>query len=762
MRTTVNFNQGWRFMRGDAPLASNKVFFDEAWEPVCLPHPVRLEPANCSNGANYQGPAWYRKRFTVGARFAGCAVFLTFDAAIHVADVWLDGVHVGRHLGGYLPFTLDLTDRIAPGTEHALAVRVDNSDTPDVPPGRPQNDVGPSGLDFCYWGGLYRSVRLVLTGKLHITDALLEDKVAGGGVFVTYPSVSAATATVAVKTQVRNAHDAPRTCTLETELVAPGGVVAASGSATHGIAAGGDHTFSQSFTVATPLLWHPDTPRLYTLRSVVRDGDHIADEQVIRVGIRSIRFDAEGGFIVNGTRLTASGANRHQEYVHVGAAMPGSGQYRDVMKLRAAGFVSVRPGHYPPDPAFMDACDERGLMCIIPTPGWQFFGGDAFRRTSYQNIRDMIRRDRNRPSVVLWEPILNETSYDEHYARDAHRITHKEYPGDQSYAAADETHHGHLFDVVYSGETSDKPKWVREYGDGVDNWTDQNGPSRVRRDWGEQAMLSQTAWHATQMSSMFADARLAGFNLWNAIDHNRGYHVNPFWGGILDLYRIPKFGYYLFQSQRDPHVMCDGIESGPMVFIASHWTYRSPSDVTVFSNCARVRLSLNGTVIGEQEPSRCAPNAHLPHPPFVFPGVAYEPGELAAEGMLDEVVVATHIVRTPGVARKVVLSADFCGKPLVADGSDLVMAYASICDARGTVVPYADAEVTFTVEGEGSLVGGAGIGANPARAIAGIVGIWVRATRRHGQVTVTASSFGLAQGCLTFPTEPATDVFSAA
>jgi len=278
--------------------------------------------------------------------------------------------------------------------------------------------------------------------------------------------------------------------------------------------------------------------------------------------------------------------------------------------------------------------------------------------------------------------------------------------------------------------------------------------------WAHAAQLDEVLLGHHGSSSGHNASRLCGACLWAGIDHQRGYHHQPFYGGVLDAMRLPKFSYYFFQSQRPPHVRGPGGAGGPMVFIANFATFLSPTAVTVFSNCQQVRLRLDGKEVDVRRPDE---GHRMAHPPFTFTvsgfsperstmlmnpaGVATaKPAELVAEGLIDGEVVAAYVVRPPGVARQLVLRADLCGRDLAADGADWMRVYAAVCDAHGTVCPFADDEVFFTVDGEGEMIGDAGIGANPTRAEAGIATALVRGTTTPGRLTVRASSFGLRDG----------------
>ena len=753
-----------------------------AWEKVNLPHSVRLEPLNASGGRNYQGVCWYRKTLNPDPTWAGKTVLLHFEGAMQVADVWLDGQKLTTHFGGYQPFVIDLTGKLTTGKPNLLLVRLDNSDNPEVPPGKPQNT-----LDFTYFGGLYRDVRLEVADPLHITDEVLANKIAGGGILVTYPQVSAEKAVVKIQTDIANDSQNPRRFVLRQDLLDATGAVVAIANQNADLPAKVGLSVVQSLEVTKPKLWHPLHPDLYSLHTTVLSDGKPVDARVTRLGLRRIEFKPEGMWI-NGEKFCALGVNRHQDHPYVGYALPNSQHYRDAKKLRDAGFTSFR-SHYPQDPAFLEACDELGIVCVISNPGWQFFGDQTWQERTFQNAKEMVRRDRNHACAVIWEPFPNETQYPESYARRLHDIVHEELPGDQCFTAGDPEigHAGKFIDVAWSRDpVAGKPFWGREWGDSVDNWGDQQGRVRVARGWGETPLITQAVNHAIKLDAMLkaagggpATTKLAGAGLWAGIDCYRGYHHQPFYGGPLDLFRLPKFSYYFFQSQRPPTVTVPGVESGPMVFIANYASCYSPATVTVFSNCEEVRFSENGKVVATQKPDA---GYVIEHPPFTFKakaanaekstyymtndnaanseaGYHYEASEYKAEGLIGGKVVATQSVKAPGVMRKIVLEVDESGRGLTADGADWIRVYAKVCDGRGTVHPFSNNLITFTIEGEGSLIGDASVGANPVAAEAGIATALVRASAKPGKITVKATSFGLENAETTIESKVSADRF---
>jgi len=663
---------------------------------------------------------------------------------MNVADVWLDGERVGGHMGGYLPFVLDLSERVDPGRDHLLAVRLHNRDNPITGP-KPLAE-----LDFNPYHGLYRPVYLIRSNRLHITDPLLADRPAGGGVFVTYPHVSPDSASVRVETHVRNEHRGPRTFRVRATLRAPGGaIVAADTSDRLTLSRGTDGKVGQDLTVARPRLWSPAAPNLYTLRCELLTDAGTVDGETVRVGIRRIGVSRDG-FSINGERLFLRGTNRHQEYPYIGYALSDAAHHRDARKIKEAGFDYVRLSHYPHAPALMDACDELGLAVMNCIPGWQYFNPDAaFTELQYRNCRDLIRRDRNHPCVVLWEVSLNESAMPPEFVARTHAIAHEEYPGDQCITAGWMKGYDVFLDARQHGgcRKEEGPCLVSEYGDweyyamnaGPDqaawkNLTPAESNSRQLRWQGEGAMLQQATNFQEAHNDNLATAAL-GDGLWVMYDYNRGYAPDIESSGCMDIFRLPKYSYHFFRSQRSAAERLRGASSGPMVFIASEWTTSSATDVRVFSNCDEVALSLNGLLLERKGPDRDRASTHLAHPPFTFRTGQFQPGTLEAVGFIAGRRAAHHVVRTPGAIDHLTLDLDLSVRGPDPERKDQVFCRASLRDARGTIVPDAWENVAFGVTGRAALVG-----ANPFSSDAGIASILIETEPRAGPTSVHALS----------------------
>lgn len=485
-------------------------------------------------------------------------------------------------------------------------------------------------------------------------------------------------------------------------------------------------------------------------------GKQVMDGGMVRAGIRKAEFRGKNGFWLNGKPYhQLIGGNRHQDFAYVGNALPNSQQWRDAKRLKEAGMTIIRAAHYPQDPSFMDACDELGLFIIVPTPGWQYWNKDPqWGEMVHQNTRDIIRRDRNHPCVLMWEPILNETRYPKDFALKALQITREEYPYEGSpVAAADLNSEGvkEHYDVLYDWADNigkgaldtDKCIFTREWGEYVDDWYAHNAINRAARSWGEQAQVTAALSLADTYGMMYRGQRqFIGGCQWHPFDHQRGYHPDAYLGGIYDAFRQKKYAFEMFRSQMD---------DTPMVFVAHEMTQFSDSDVVVFSNCDSVRLTaLNGWK------SVTLPVVHqpegTPHAPIIFKGFwnfwkareqsytnrRWQDVKLLAEGIKDGQVVCREEKMPSRRSTKIRLYADEMGKQLVADGSDFMVVVAEITDDNGNVRRLAREQVAFSVEGEGEIIGDAAIGANPRLVEWGSAPCLIRSTHRAGKIRIIA------------------------
>ena len=754
-RKVYSMNAAWRFIKTDITNAESIGFDDGKWEVVSLPHGLEYLPMEASGSINYQGVVWYRKHFTPDNALQGKKIFLHFEAIMGKCKVWVNGTLVNENFGGYLPVVSDVSKLLKWNQDNVIAVKADNSNDPLFPPGRPQQT-----LDFTYFGGIYRDCWLVAHNDVFVTDPNFENEVAGGGVFVSYDKVSEKSVIVNLKAHIRNDSSTNFKATVEYELCQKDGKIIKKSSENIVVFKGKAAYSIQGFEVKQPHLWSPDSPYLYNLNVYVKNNKgEVIDGFSKRIGIRSIEFKKLEGLWINGKPYgdKIMGTNRHQDFAVIGNAIPNSMQWRDAKKLRDAGLKVIRT-HYVIDPAFMDACDELGLFALVETPGWQFWNDEdpIFGERVYSDIRNMIRIHRNHASLFFWEPVLNETHYPDDFAKNAADICKQEYPYPYSYAAADDGSKGAEYFplLLRPKEVLDPSKtyFTREWGDNVDDWNAQNSDSRVARSWGEVPMLVQAKHYQLDYKRVYnQSSQVVGGCFWHSFDHQRGYHPDPFYGGIMDAFRQPKSSYYFFMAQRDNKKSDLIADSGPMVYIANEMTPFSPEDVTVYSNCDEVRLTVyqNGKTV-EYKKDRTLFN--IPSPIITFPSVISFPKMkqmanekkqeevyLLAEGLINGKVVATY-KRYPSLrVDHMQLRLDNDAVDLIADGSDIVTVIAEIVDKRGTVKRLNNYSVKFSIEGEGRILGDKKIGINPSSFSWGSAPILIQSTAKSGSIKIKAS-----------------------
>lgn len=741
---TFCFNKDWSFCLGEN-------WDDSKAQSVCLPHTVALTPENSSGCRNYQGKCVYRKSFFVNEEYEGQKAVLEFEGAMGVSQLFLNGKLIKEHFCGYTPLVAEVSGYLLYGKENIVEVRLDNSDNSEVPPGKPQEV-----LDFSYDGGLYRNATLSFHSPLYITHPLLENEVAGGGIFVWYTDVLKKDAFVHFKAHIRNDFDTDKAFTLKASLINEKAPVIDYFKADSVLPSGKASYIEGEIEVLSPVLWSPEEPNLYTLKTeIILDGETVFTKET-EIGIRTFEFTLDNGVIFNGVPRRFNGGNYHHSWPYICNAMPDSMLVRDIMKIKNMGMDNIR-SHYPFSTSFVSACNRLGMTLIVSNPGWQFCEPGIFTERAVQNVRDIIRWQRNNPCILFWEPILNESNTPYDLQLRFHETTHEEFPYFPCYTASDwgPTDIAYKdydpamlgqgleeYGLVEQKDSAPRPKWIREYGDAPDDFYNQNSIWRCKRGWGDFAMaesvnrmLQRFDNQTGQYIDVYNNKTICGYGVWPAIAHNRGYHINPCWGGHLDLFRVPKFSYHFMRSQKDRE------EIGDVLFVASWWSEASPDDIMVFSNAERVQLFRNDELIGEQTPDELP----LRHPPFTFKNVKRkyklrERSNLIAKAFVGDKLVAEQRVRTPGVPTYLQLEADFMGIPLKADGADIVAVRCYVMDYDHTVAPLTlDSEpILFEIEGEGEIVGDASIGANPICADAGVATILVRSTAKAGDIKIKA------------------------
>jgi len=739
----INFNTNWQFKIDEKSNINTVDDTDNTdfitWEKVNLPHTPKIEPLIVNN--QWQGNSWYKKEFDLSDNQKNKKLFLKFEAAMNIAEVWVNGKKLAEHYGGYLPFVVDFTAVAKFDQSNTITIKLNNEDSSITGP-KPLEK-----LDFNTYGGLYRNVWFITKNKLHITDAILADKPASGGIFVRYSEVTDESANINIQTHLRNENDEVQSFVIRQSLMKNDSLINFAESESFSLQPETDSEFEIDLLVENPRLWSPDYPNLYDLKTEIIQNNQVIDEEINRIGIKTMKFVGQD-FYLNGEKMFLRGVNRHQEYPYIGYALSDKANYRDAKKIKEAGFDYVRISHYPHSSAFMKACDELGLINIDAILGWQYFNEEkAFQKQVFQTAKDLIRRDRNHASVLAWEVSLNESWMAESFIDSLTKIAHQEYPGDQSFTAGWQSYGYHIYlqarqhRIQHYDSTLTKPYVVSEYGDweyyamnaglNQDSWSgllQEERSSRQLRSAGEKALLQQAtniqeAHNDNLQTPAFADG------YWVMYDYNRGYSDDLEASGIMDIFRLPKPSYYFYQSQRSH----DEPFGKPMVHIANEWKKSSPTEIRIFSNADEVELVVNGKTLGRQKPDENSISSHLNHPPFTFNIAEFEAGKLEAKAYISDKEVANHVVQTPQEASKIKVELDLSSYPLDENKDDIVFVYAKILDNNNTLITDFAGKVEFRIEGNAEL-----IGENPVSVEAGIASILLKTSSNTNDLKIEA------------------------
>jgi beta-galactosidase len=782
-RQRLSMDPGWRFVLGDPAGAERSKFDDRQWRRLDLPHDWSIEgsprqdaPGGGRVGFFPSGIGWYRKSFRAPAGAGGQVVRLEFDGVYMNSDVWINGVHLGKRPFGYVSFAYDITRHLVPGV-NVVAVRVDNSRQPN---------------SRWYTGsGIYRHVWLTITDPLHV---------AHWGTFVTTPRVDSTRADVVVRTRVENNHRTPRTGVLRSVIVDSVGREVARSESPFSFGVGQVGELEQRMPVPSPRLWAVESPNLYTMTSVVLDGARVADSVTTVFGIRSIAYDADRGFLLNGRRLKMLGVNLHHDAGALGAAVPERVWERRLELLRAMGANAIRTSHNPPAPEFLDLCDRMGFLVMAEAfDEWTFGKVEEgyhkyFGEWSERDVRDFVHRDRNHPSIVMWSAgneIGEQTSPDGVQVLTRLRdIFHREDPtrpvttgNDNIYAdgrpatqaflnALDIVGYNYVDrwherrEIFAEQDRHANPRWKligTESGTLFQSVDEQyslgTDPAVVRPNYTSGMLPAERLWKWVMMRDYFA-----GNFMWTGVDY-LGEATWPFKGfasGALDIVGHAKDAYYLYQSLWTAR---------PVLDLFPHWNWPGREGqvipVLAYSNCNRVELFLNGRSLGEKRlefPAQGTSGGWNTYAlPLVNPttsdlhltwDVPYQPGVLRAVGRTRDGRQACEAeVRTAGPPSAVRLLVD--RDTISATPGDVVHVTFEVVDSAGTVVPTADPVVSFAITGGTMIVvDNANLQdlepyqADRRRAFNGRGLAYVK-SRQPGRLTVTAAAGSLAGSSIT-------------
>ncbi len=713
-----SFDLDWRFKIGDS-LAHNWRAMDfTEWQHIDLPHDwsVSLErsPANTS-GANggwfTTGMGWYRKAFSVSEEWQSKQVLIEFEGVYMNAEVWLNDHYLGRHPYGYTSFTFNLTPYLNLSEENVLYVSVDNT--------AQRNSRWYSG------SGIYRHVWLWVADDIHIDH---------WGVYVTTPAVSPEQAIVHVKTSLRNVSGKSQDVILQTCILTPDGVEVGKQNMPLSLAAEQMTSTVHEMVIHAPVLWSPEMPNLYMVQSALLINNQVIDTAVTPLGIRSLLFDAEQGFLLNGIPTLLKGGCVHHDDGVLGAASYDRAEERKVELLKASGFNAIRCAHNPPASGFLDACDRLGILVIDEafdcwregknTYDYHISFDDWWQR----DLDSMLLRDRNHPSIIMWS-IGNEV---------LERAGHSGGAGIAS-MLADYIRKVDPTRPVTAAVNGSGGRWAWELTDATFNELDVGGynyqlqqyegdhlrdPSRVM--YGSESTAGEAFDH---WMAVLDHSHVIGDFVWTSLDYlgesgigrvhfedtHRMFLGTYPWHqancGDLDLcgFKRPQSYYRDILWQRGdklsifvhepipegktPHVTFWGWPE-----VVKSWTWPGSEGqnftVDVYADCDTVELFLNDVSLGSQ------PATKSDRYVATF-NVPYTPGKLRAVGMKNGQLVAGEEIITVGTASQIQLSSDRC--ILKAEPGDLSFVTVKVTDALGNIHPQADNRIYFTVKGVGSI-----------------------------------------------------------
>ncbi len=614
VRGVQDLDAGWRFVRQDVTGASQTQFDDRAWSQVSLPHTWNVDDGDVG-GAYYRGPGWYRRTLVVASAAPGARRYIEFDGAALAADVWINGVHVGRHEGGFARFRFDITPYLKAGA-NVLAVRVDNSTLPDI---------APLSGDFTVYGGIDRDVRLVTTAAVHL-DML---DYGSSGVRFRQTEVSAQSAKLGWTARVANDADRPTQVTVTVHLRDAAHREIATATQSASVPAHTVTPVDLAATVAAPHLWQGVAdPYLYTATLEVRAGTALVDSQNFQVGLRDIRFDADKGLVLNGKPYGVHGVDVHQVMrPGKGPAVSSADTEADFKILQDLGVTGLRFAHYQHPPLEYDLADRLGILVWTEVPNVGDLGpSDGFAANAVQQMRELVRQNENHPSVMVWG-LGNELHHagDTKYslldrlaavAREEDSSRPTTYanccgPIDQAQASHSDLLGANVYFGWYGGEFADLTPWYRtsvklipgkplaisEYGAGASAIEQEDPPRRPKTDsaWHPeqyQALYHEAVWRQLRDLPLWGTFAWAGFDFPSA-GRNEGDHAGINDKGLVTYDRkVKKDAYFWYQSNWT---------AKPMVYITSRrLTVRSVAgaDVKVYSNQPSVSLRLNGADAG--------------------------------------------------------------------------------------------------------------------------------------------------------------------
>ena len=715
-RITLPINRNWRYSRTLVEDARKKDFDDSGLEKIVVPHTNMRLPWHGFDEKVYQFVSTYRRRFKLPKEAQGKHVFVDFEGVMTASTVWLNGARIGEYKGGYTPFSFELTPHVDFAGENVLVVEVDSTERADIPPFGYE-------IDYLTFGGLYREVALRIVSSSYIENIFAKPK-----------NVLSAKTVLDVDCYLQHLETSKAPLTLEVELH-DGQQMMAKSSQKVPPATQGTEPVACSVhleNLGAVRLWDLANRNLYQVHVRLLRGTDVIDQDVRTVGFRHAEF-TDHGFELNGKVIKLRGLDRHQTFPFVGQAMPGRVQRRDAQILRQQLKCNiVRTSHYPQSRHFLDACDELGLLVLEEIPGWQHIGDEAWKQLSIDNVRRMIRRDWNHPSIILWGVRINESKDDHDFYLRTNALAHQLDPTRQTGGIRYFQESEFLEDVFTMNDFGfplkppNHPRYLNT--EFIGHTYPTKTIDQVER------LMEHTLRHARVHDQLASNPQYAGGIGWCAFDYNThgdfGSGDRICYHGVTDIFREPKPAAGFYKSQCDP---AEEIVLEP----AFHWARGDASigfsTAVICSNCDHVKLYIANEFVAEADPDR-KQFAHLRYAPFVIQlnELFHKWGDLRIEGYIQGKKVIERNLSGKGVDTRFALLAD--DTKLIADGADTTRVVLRVTDEFGAILPFANDSIKLELEGPAEIIGD-----NPFSLIGGTGAVWVRTKEEPGTVRLRAS-----------------------
>lgn len=794
-----NFNKGWLFQKDSLPGAEAKDFNDANWQKVTLPHdwsidgPFDNKYNARTGGLPVHGIGWYRKHFTIEKELQGTQISIEFDGAMSNAKVYLNGTYIGERPYGYIGFELDLTKHINYGGDNVIAVRL-----------------APEDLSMRWYAGagIYRNVRLKVNNPVHIPQ---------WGTYVTTPKIENGVANVNIETTIKNSSNTGTEVSLETIIKDADGAIVANQTSTISLAANSEDVVKVASQISNVNLWDINKSYLYTAHSIVKTGNTIVDEYETSFGVRTIEFNTTDGFLLNGKKVVFNGVCMHHDLGPLGAGVNYRATERQMQIMQSMGVNALRTSHNPPSPEMLEVCDKLGIVVIdeafdewkigkVPNGYHKYF--DDWHE---KDLRDMIKRDRNHPSIIMWSignEILEQARKDgwkltKHLTEICHDQdnTRPTTIGFNYYPAPFVNKLANYVDIVgmnywpttYGRIVEENPEMI-VYGSETSSQTSSRGVYHLPIEFREKHDTNHVSSYDVTVGPPWAYAPDIEFDaqeqspnslgefIWTGFDYlgeptpygGRDNSTNGYWNddwpsrssyfAPVDLCGFPKDRYYLYQSQWTTE---------PMVHVLPHWNWEGQEGKTIpvysYTNCDEVELFVNGTSFGKKVKGKDFTEIPSEYHEFekgmyktkyrLSWNVPYQPGVIKVVAYKNGKEAATKEIKTAGKPAKIKLEAD--RSEITASGSDLSFITVSVLDENGNLCPNADNLIHFEIEGAGTLaaVGNgdqtslASFRVPERKAFSGKCLLIVKSEETAGSIEIKATCNGLASDAISITTK---------